>query len=109
MMPRNRAVERQTSSRSGRLPRASDVAPPNGATARPSAAASARNEATSAGRSGSTTRLGMRPSTVTVVGSASFASAGWNSERIDAVLLRHRLGAQRPDLAAHVALREELL
>src|SRR5215211_2690089 len=106
MMPRSREVERPTSRRSGRLPRASEVAPPIGATASPSAAASARKAATSSGRSDSTILSGTMPSTLTA---AWFVIGARISECIDTVLLSHCLGAQGPDLAAHVALGEELL
>src|SRR5262249_25169133 len=106
MMPRSRDVARPTSSRSGRLPSPSEVAPPIGATASPWAAAPARMSATSLGRSGSTILLGVSPSTLS---DRRSVIAVEGSECIDAVLLRHGLGAEGPDFAAHVAFWEELL
>src|SRR5688572_19507164 len=118
-MPPRRAVERARSSRSGGLPTAKAVPPPNGVTPRRRSAASASSSATALEVSGATTSTGWRPSMTgaddaTPSGPWLQAGADRDSglERIDAQLLgllHHRLVAQGSDFAADVTFREHFV
>src|SRR5215216_316579 len=101
MIPVSLEVESATSKRSGTLPSASEVPPPNGAIASDSAAAAASMSAISCALDGTTTFDGVFPS-------MTGAEAATKLEGVDAMPLGKRLCSKRPHFAAHVPFREEL-